>query len=158
MSSTRTPSRVDRRALGVGVALLALAALILKDAFGQTIAATYGVGPAAMPIVISIMLGGLALGHFFVAFRGGLPEAPEGDPVAIGWIALGLAILLACMAFGGGFILAATLLFATTARAFGRRAFLVDLGIGFVIGFVIFLTFNKLLTLSLPVGPLERLI
>jgi putative tricarboxylic transport membrane protein len=158
MSDTRNPPRPDRRALGVGVALLALAGLVLRDAYGQTIAATYGLGPTAMPILVSIVLGALALGHFVVAFRGGLPEAPDGDPVAIGWIALGLGFLIACIGLGGGFIAAATVLFATTARAFGRRAFLMDLAIGLIIGLVIFVTFSKLLTLTLPSGPLERLL
>jgi putative tricarboxylic transport membrane protein len=50
-----------------------------------------------------------------------------------------------------------TVLFAATATAFGRRAILTDLVIGFVIGTIIYLAFSRLLTLSLPAGPLERL-
>jgi putative tricarboxylic transport membrane protein len=45
-----------------------------------------------------------------------------------------------------------------TAAAFGRRAFLTDLAIGFGLGLVVYLLFVKLLTLSLPVGPIERLL
>jgi putative tricarboxylic transport membrane protein len=150
--------KVDKRPLGVAVALLAIAAFLLKDAFGQTITATYGVGPAAMPMVVAGLLAALALGHVVVAFRAGLPEAPPLDPAAVGWVAAGLAILVGCLSFGGGFIAAATCLFATTARAFGRRALLADLAIGFVIGVVIHLAFSKLLTLALPAGPLERLL
>ena len=52
---------------------------------------------------------------------------------------------------------AMTLLFAFTARAFGRRALIADLVIGFVLSTLIFLMFNKLLQLALPMGPLERL-
>ena len=70
----------------------------------------------------------------------------------------GLAALIAIIGFGGGFILATTILFAMTAAAFGRRAFLADLAIGFVLAVVIYLMFDKLLTLSLPAGPLERLL
>jgi putative tricarboxylic transport membrane protein len=151
-------SRVDRRALCVAAALMALAAFLLKDAVGQTITATYGVGPAAMPMVIAGLLAALAVAHIAVAFRGGLPKAPPLDPAAVGWVATGLAILVGCLAFGGGFIAAATFLFATTARAFGRRALFADLAIGFVIGVVIHLAFSKLLTLALPAGPLERLL
>ena len=51
-----------------------------------------------------------------------------------------------------------TVLFAATARAFGRRALATDVAIGFVTGVVIYLVFTKLLTLGLPQGPLERLI
>jgi putative tricarboxylic transport membrane protein len=50
------------------------------------------------------------------------------------------------------------LLFAATARGFGRRALLVDLLIGLALGLVVYLMFTKLLTLALPQGPLERLI
>ena len=59
---------------------------------------------------------------------------------------------------GQEIILATTALFVTTARAFGRRAFLADLGIGFVMTSLIYFAFDRLLTLSLPAGPLERLL
>ena len=36
--------------------------------------------------------------------------------------------------------------------------FSADLGIGFVLALVTFLVFSKLLSLTLPVGPLERLL
>ena len=66
--------------------------------------------------------------------------------------------MIAIIGFGGGFILATTILFAATATAFGRRAFLADLAIGFVLALVVYLMFDKLLSLSLPAGPLERLL
>ena len=58
----------------------------------------------------------------------------------------------------GGFIPAMTILFATTATAFGRRAYLVDLAIGLALATGAYLMFAKLLSLSLPMGPLERLL
>ena len=57
----------------------------------------------------------------------------------------------------GGFIPATTVLFAATAAAFGRRAILTDLAIGFVLSVVVYLMFSKVLSLSLPAGPIERL-
>ena len=45
-----------------------------------------------------------------------------------------------------------------TAAAFGRRAFVTDLAIGGAAGLLIYLLFAKLLSLTLPTGPLERLI
>jgi len=149
--------RPDWRALTVGIGLIAIAAIIERDAGQQTITATYGMGPAAMPHVVSVMLAVLGVGHLITAFLGGLPVPDEGDPIAVGWIALGLASLLGCIAFGGGFILATTLLFALTARAFGRRALFADLAIGLALGVAIHLLFAKILTLSLPAGPIERL-
>ncbi len=72
-------------------------------------------------------------------------------------ILAGLALMITVIGVGGGFIPAMTILFAATATAFGRRAIVADLIIGFVISTVIYLAFSKLLTLSLPAGPLERL-
>ena len=69
----------------------------------------------------------------------------------------GLASLILLIAFGGGFMIGTAILFATTSAAFGRRAFLSDLLIGAVIAVLIYLLFGKLLTLSLPAGPLENL-
>ena len=73
-------------------------------------------------------------------------------------ILAGLALLIAIIGFGGGFILATTALFVTTSAAFGRRAFVTDLVIGAVLTTLIYLAFDRLLTLSLPAGPLERLL
>lgn len=148
----------DRRALVMGVALLLLAVTVLLDARAQTLSATYGMGPAAMPYAIAALLAALGAGHVVSAFRDGLPVPEEADWGAIGWITLGLAALLLCIGLGAGFVLATTLLFAFTARAFGRRALLADAGIGFALGVAIYLLFAKVLTLSLPTGPLERLL
>ena len=57
----------------------------------------------------------------------------------------------------GEIIPATAVLFAATATAFGRRAIHIDLAIGLVLAVVVFLLFDKLLTLSLPAGPIERL-
>jgi putative tricarboxylic transport membrane protein len=149
--------RVDKRALVMGLALLVTAAVVLHDAMTQTITATYGLGPTAMPLVLSVFLAALGIGHVITAFKDGLPVPEHADGAAIGWIALGLISLLICIAVGAGFILATTILFAATARAFGRRALMTDALIGFGLGLLIHLLFSKLLTLSLPAGPLERL-
>jgi putative tricarboxylic transport membrane protein len=158
MTPLSTRRRADPRALVMGLALLALAAAVGRDAAAQTVSATYGIGPEAMPFVVAAALAALGVGHLVVAFGKGLPVPEPADGVAIGWIALGLLALLLCIGFGGGFILATTILFALTARAFGRRALLVDAAIGLALGVAIHLLFTKLLTLSLPAGPIERLL
>jgi len=55
-------------------------------------------------------------------------------------------------------VIGTAILFATTSAAFGRRAFLTDLLIGAAIAVFVYLLFGKLLTLSLPAGPLEHLL
>jgi putative tricarboxylic transport membrane protein len=111
-----------------------------------------------MPYVVCAGLTVLGIAHLFVAFKDGIPKPEAADNGAILWIVGGLAGLLACIAIGGGFIVAMAIVFACTARGFGRRALSVDAAIGFVLGVAIFLMFSKLLTLTLPSGPLERLI
>lgn len=157
MTNEKLARGADRPALIVGVLLLALAGIVYYDAAQQTITSNYGLGPTAMPYVACIGLVLLGLAHLFVAFREGLPKPESADRGALLWIIGGLIGLIACIAVGAGFVIAITILFACTARGFGRRALAVDAAIGFALGLVIFLVFAKLLTLLLPVGPLERL-
>ena len=157
MSQEPLAHRPDKPALLVGVLLLAVAAIVGHDASTQTITSNYGLGPTAMPYVVCGGLVILGLAHLFVAFREGLPKPEAADKGALLWIAAGLVGLIASIGLGGGIVLATTLVFACTARGFGRRAFLVDAIIGFVLGLAIFLIFAKLLTLILPSGPFEQL-
>jgi putative tricarboxylic transport membrane protein len=138
MAEARTGKSVDRAAIVIGVFLLILAAITVWDARRLTMTSTYGMGPEAMPYIIAGGLALLAIGHFVFA--------------------LGLVALIAGIGFGAGFIPAMALLFAATARAFGRTAIVTDLVIGLVLAFVVYLMFTKLLTLALPEGPLERLL
>jgi putative tricarboxylic transport membrane protein len=151
-------SSIDRPALVVGLLLLGSAALVAFDASRQTIVSTYGVGPTAMPYVVGTGLAVLGLAHLVVAFKEGLPKPEAADGRALLWIGGGLVGLIACIALGGGFIVATTILFACTARGFGRDALIVDIVIGAVLATVIYLLFLQLLTLALPAGPLERLL
>ncbi len=157
MANGTLSKRIDRPALVVAVLLLACAAIVARDAASQTIVSTYGMGPTAVPYLVSACLAALGLAHLVVAFRDGIPKPGPADAQAVLWILGGLVGLVACIALGGGFILATALIFACTARGLGRRAFAVDLGIGLALGLVIFLVFLKLLTLSLPAGPVEHL-
>ena len=155
MSTTR-PTR--RPYLVIGLILLAMAAVTAWDASSMTIRANYGVGADAASYLVAAFFCALAVGHFVAAFWGTGMVVDQVDWGAVGWVGLALASLVAAIALGAGFILGTTLLFAFTARAFGRRAFLVVLLIGFVLGLLVFLLFHGLLTLALPEGPLERLI
>jgi len=158
MTNETRKAAANKPALIVGVLLLIVAALVGYDASQQTITSTYGVGPTAVPYVTAAGLVILGLAHFVVAFREGLPEPEEADSQALLWIAGGLAFLIACIALGGGFIIAIAIVFACTARGMGRQALIVDAMIGLVLGLAIYLVFAKLLTLILPSGPLERLL
>ena len=153
-TETRKP---DFAGMAIAGVLLLIALVIFWDAKAMQVATTYGMGPQAMPYVIATGMALLAAGNFWLAWRGDFPERESFDPKAIALILGGLAALIAIIGLGGGFIPATAILFAATATAFGRRAIHIDLGIGLVLGLVVFLLFDKLLTLSLPAGPLERL-
>lgn len=154
----RKLNRPDSAGIAIAAGLAALAGVIWWDATTLSSGSPYGLGPDAAPKVVAAGLAVLALANFVSAWRGTMPHRERGDLGAIAWIIGGLLALIAIIAFGGGFIPATAILFAATARAFGRRALLADLGIGLVLGVVAYLLFAKLLTLSLPMGPLEQLI
>jgi putative tricarboxylic transport membrane protein len=149
---------VDHAGLVIALMLAAVAAVLVWDANQLQSNTTYGMGPQVMPIVIAVGLGILAIGNLIDALRGNLPPRESADPKAVLLILAGLALLIAIIGLGGGFILATTALFVITSRAFGRRAILADLAIALVMTTLIYLAFDRLLTLSLPAGPLERLL
>ncbi|MPZ38907.1 MAG: tripartite tricarboxylate transporter TctB family protein [Rhizobiales bacterium] len=149
--------RVDPAGIVVAVLLAALAGVIIWDMTTLQITQTYGVGPKAMPIVVAVGLSLLAIGNLVLAFRRDFPQREQAAHLPIILILGGLVAVIVLIAIGGGFIPAVTILFAATATAFGRRAILTDLAIGFVLGTAAYLMFAKLLSLSLPMGPIERL-
>ncbi|HEV7880456.1 tripartite tricarboxylate transporter TctB family protein [Bradyrhizobium sp.] len=151
------PRHVDPAGFVIALMLAAVAAVLVWDANQLQSNTTYGMGPQVMPVVIAIGLGILAIGNLIDALRGNLPPRESADPRAVLLILAGLALLIAIIGLGGGFILATTALFVTTSAAFGRRAVLADLAIALVMTTLIYLAFDRLLTLSLPAGPLERL-
>jgi putative tricarboxylic transport membrane protein len=175
------PHQIDKAGLIMAAILVFLAGLLWREAYTMGGTVSYGVGPTAALKVVAGGLLFLALATGWSAFRSGgdAPEPLNAKPV---WLILAAsAVMIAFIRFGIGFIPAMTILFATTARAFGRRPRLdLDIGIGIVIdgkesrfrishiyqdiviGFItatlIYLLFSKLLTLTLPQGPLERLL
>ena len=150
--------RVDRAGVIIAAALAGLAAVLVWDSRQLPATSMYGMGPEVMPVVIAIGLGLLAIGNLIDALRGNLPPRESADPRAVWLILGGLALLIAIIGLGGGFILATSALFVTTSAAFGRRAILADCVIALVMTTLIYLAFDRLLTLSLPTGPLERLL
>ena len=110
--------------------------------------------PKRSPLVRSILF---LLAAYIVLFAFLTVAAPNFLSLLNLMNILRQASMIAIIGLGGGFIPAMTVLFAATATAFGRRAILADLAIGFVIGTIIYIAFSRLLTLSLPAGPIERL-
>jgi len=155
----QTPTRrTDPAGLVIAACLFLLAVVVVWDTTTLQITSVYGVGPKAMPFVVAAGLVLLSIGNLVMALQGDLPLREDIDPKAIQRILGGLAALMAVIGFGGGFIIATALLFAMTSSAFGRKALHIDLAIGAALALTVYLLFAKLLSLSLPVGPIERLL
>ena len=147
----------NRPPVAIAVVLFAIAAITYWDASHMTARAAYGMSASAASYFVALLFAVLGIGHLLSAFKPSDVEVETADWKAVAWVGLALCGLIGSIWLGAGFIIGSTLLFALTARAFGRRAFLADLCLGAGIGLVVFLLFNKLLTLALPQGPLERL-
>ena len=114
------------------------------------------VGPTTLPYAMAGFLALLAVGHVLSAFRHGMPER-EADRIGpMLWIVGGLVLQMLLLKTAG-FAIATGLLFAFTARGFGKGPLWFTIPLGIVVSLVIWLIFAGLLNLSLPAGPLEHL-
>lgn len=157
-----------RTLAGIGLTLLLLALLIWLDARRLPEQVTVGVGPAAAMRLVAVFVAVLGLAHGVAAWSRRVRESEEGfaprdatpttHPAGLAWILGGLAALGACVYFGGGFVIGASALFVATARAFGQPLGARAVGIGLLLSTAVFLFFARVLSLSLPAGPLERLL
>lgn len=158
MTGSFRTRRPDGATLVVALILAVIAVVIWRDAARLPQAGGYaGVGPADVPRWIALGLGGLSLWSVIEAFRQGksAPERQEAGPIL--WIVGGLAAQLALLTTAG-FSVATGLLFAATARGFGRRNLALTVPLGIFFALAVYLVFAGLLRLSLPAGPLERLV
>ncbi len=154
-SSNSKARRPDRAALVIAAFLAILAVII-----GYSTANTHGgsvtrIGPAVFPYAISIVLFILAIWTMFEAFRGEFPEREAQAPGPVLWIVGGLAAQMLLLNVAG-FSIATGLLFAATARGFGKTKLWVTIPAGIVLSFVVWILFAKGLQLSLPAGLLEH--
>jgi putative tricarboxylic transport membrane protein len=157
-SAPRSQRRPDRAALVIAALLAVLAAVILWSTRAMPVAGQYArVGPTTFPYVIAACLAGLAVGTAVSAWRGGFPERERDHLGPMIWIVAGLAAQMLLLKTAG-FSIATGVLFACAARGFGRGPLWFTLPIGIVFAFIVWFVFARLLQLSLPAGPLERLV
>jgi len=149
--------RPDRAALVIA-ALLVLAgvAIAISTARMGGVAGYSPVGPKTFPYVIAAGLFGLGVLTALEAWRGNFPEREHQNFGPMAWIIGGLAVQMLTMKTVG-FSIATGLLFAATAKGFGRGPLWKTIPIGIVFSFIVWFIFAKGLQLSLPAGPLERL-
>lgn len=149
-------ARPDTAGLIIAAFLAAVAGVIAWDASGIADLQSYArVGPKAFPYAIS---GALFLFSIFTVFNAlkGAPPRDSDEPVPVFWILGGLVAQLLVIPYVG-FSIATGLLFAATAKAFGRGNFLLTVPIGIALSLFLWILFSKGLSLNLPAGPLEKL-
>lgn len=150
--------RPDGAALAIAVILAAIAAIIIYQTSQMRLPPIQArVGPTVFPYVIAGGLLLLSAGTAISALRGSFPARSDDNYGPILWIVGGLIaqiLLLSTI----GFSLATGVLFAFTAKGFGRGPLWKTIPMGALLAFVVWLIFAKGLQLSLPAGPLERLI
>ncbi|KKB09111.1 tripartite tricarboxylate transporter TctB family protein [Devosia chinhatensis] len=156
--SSRPERRPDGAALVIAAILAGLAIIIFWQTSQMRVPPIQQrVGPTVFPYVIASGLLLLSIGTIVSALRNGFPERSKDDYRPIFWIVGGLVgqILLLSTA---GFSVATGVLFAFTAKAFGRGPLWQTIPIGIVFAFIVWFIFAKGLMLSLPAGVLERLL
>jgi putative tricarboxylic transport membrane protein len=154
-SLTRRP---DGAALVIAVVLAAIATIITWQTMQMRVLPIQAkVGPTVFPYVIAGGLALLAIGTAISAFRGSFPARTKDNYGPVLWIVGGLVAQLLLLQ-SLGFAVATSILFAFTAKGFGRGPLWQTIPIGFVFAFIVWFIFSHGLQLSLPKGPLERLI
>ncbi len=150
--------RPDGAALVIAAILAGIAAVIIWQTSQMRVPPIQArVGPTVFPYVIAAGLVLLAIGTVVSALRNGFPVRDNDNYVPIAWIIGGLVAQLLLLSWAG-FAVATGVLFAFTAKAFGRGPLWKTIPIGIVFAFLVWFAFAKGLQLSLPSGPLERLI
>jgi putative tricarboxylic transport membrane protein len=151
-----TKRHPDRVAFVIPAALAILAAVIAVSTYKMAGPAGNGqVGPRTFPYVIAAALFGLAIWSTVAAWRGEFPAREKQELGPVFWIIGGLAAQMLLLKFAG-FSIATGLLFAATARGFGRGPIWFTIPIGIILAFGLWIVFAKGLQLSLPAGPIER--
>lgn len=163
-SATGTPRRWGEAGIGFGTIVLAgiaawQASSIASEGVGSS------VGPNVVPWIVSGMLAlfGAALAVEALLSRAATAQPSEGDVNdtidwrGAGWMALGLGLNVSLIELAG-FILASTLLFVCTARAFGSTRVVRDTGIGFALAFAAYVGFDRLLGYKIGSGLIEALL
>lgn len=153
-------SRIAWGDIGVGIGTIVLAAVVGWQVMQIPSEASYAqVGPQAIPWAVAGMLAAFGAALVVAALLGRLPEPEEHGTInraGLIWLGLGLALNLALIDLAG-FIIASTLLFTCTARAFGSTRFIRDASIGFALAFVAYVGFDRVLGYKIGSGWIEGL-
>ncbi|MEQ1648530.1 MAG: tripartite tricarboxylate transporter TctB family protein [Hyphomicrobiaceae bacterium] len=144
----------------VGLGVLALAALVAWQTSIIPENAIYAkVGPKFFAWISAGLLAIMGAALTYEGVTGGWEheESGETDWRSLGWLLAGLVLNVALISTLG-FIIAGSILFVLTARAFGSTQPLRDAAIGFALALVSYVGFDRLLGYKIGTGLIERLL
>lgn len=147
--------------------LLLLGVVVLVDAKNMLVPPGSGnVGPQVFPTIIGIFIVLVAIGLAIEIFRGNLGQ-PEGTEFGeihakTDWKTLGIVtgsiLTYPFLIESAGFVVASTVVFFGVGFAYGARKFVKNFLIALLFALVVYLTFTKLLNVSLPAGILKGIL
>jgi len=150
--------RTDRGGLIAGSVVLTCAFLLGWHAWSLPSGPAWStVGPEFAPRVVTGVLAVLGAALIAQAMLHGQPVVSR-DPVnrvAFAWLFAGIAFEVALID-SAGFVLASTVLFVCTARAFGSRRVLRDAAIGLALAAIAHVSFDRVLGYHLGGGLIEQ--
>lgn len=147
----------DVAGLGISAGLFVLAFVIFNDASGYPVRRSYAqFGPEIFPYLIAFGIVVMAGVTAIIAWRGGFEARAPLHYAGLFWIIVAIVAQIVLLFAGSGFIIASTVLFAFSARAFGQTTHLLNFAIGAIMSTLLFLLFRYGLGLALPNGLLER--
>lgn len=155
----RLGARGQQAAVAAAVLTLGLATLAGGWLMPQPMGSG-GVGPGAAPMGVGAVLTACGALLGLEVMRGGWPcEADDEHPDLFPMLILGAGMLANVLLIKTtGFIIATTVMFVFTARAFGARRWYVAAGIGFLLALATYCGFARLLDLRIGGGWIEDLI
>ncbi len=142
----------------IGLGILALAAVVAWQTTLIPEHAVYAkVGPKVFPWVAAGLLALMGVLLTIEGLLGGWEHdtSEDTDWASLGWLCGGL-LLNVVLISNAGFIVAGTILFVCTARAFGSRQPLRDAAIALVLAIVAYVGFDRVLGYKIGSGLIER--
>lgn len=156
--SDKPERRPDGAAFVIAAVLAGIALVIVWQTMQMRVPPVQArVGPTVFPYIVAGGLFILAVGTAISGVRRGFPERQPDRLGPMGWVLGGLVAQILLLSTAG-FSIATGVLFALTARGFGRGKLWQTIPIGIVFAFIIWFIFARGLQLSLPQGPIERFV
>ncbi len=145
----------------VSLALLGIGIVVLLDGLSQAASTSAsGVGAGFVPKAVGVLLIGLSLALMVQVARGRVGQADEAegdvDVRRTRWVPLAVSVAAVLIFIVGveplGYVIVSSIVFWLTAWALGARHIVRTAVIAIALSLVVYLTFTRLLDISLPAG------